>query len=46
MKGVKFDGKANLGTWSGVKYEKVLLNEQLILRRYHVPAKNLVGKKQ
>lgn len=34
-----FDGKANLDMLSAVKYGKELLNEQLILQRYYVPAK-------
>lgn len=36
---VNSDGKANLDILSTVKYRKELLNEQLIPRRYHVPAK-------
>ena len=36
---VNSDGKANLDILSTVKYGKELLNEQLIPRRYHVPAK-------
>lgn len=39
---VNSDGKANLDILSTVKYEKELLNEQLIPRRYHVPAKTLM----
>lgn len=43
---VNSDGKANLDILSTVKYGKELLNEQLIPRRYHVPAKNLDGRRE
>lgn len=44
---VNSDGKANLDILSTVKYGKELLNEQLIPRRYHVPAKKKKkGKEQ
>lgn len=36
---VNSNGKANLDILSPVKYGEGLLNEQLIPRRYHVPAK-------
>lgn len=36
---VNSDGKANLDILSTMKFEKELLNEQLIPPRYHVPAK-------
>lgn len=43
---VNSDGKANLDILSTVKYGKELLNEQLIPRRYHVPEKNLDGRRE
>lgn len=46
MEEVNSDGKANLDILRTVKYGKELLNEQLIPRRYHQPAKKEKNKVQ